>query len=284
MWAAAATAIAASINAPVRHLIWGCVGAAPSENNVRGMGAAAGVSRGRTSLRELLNPAGNVADQIYNSAYHTWQFCNGTSWLAFTGGGNCTAASGYNPSSPSDSGYFVLSSGTYTGNLGGLAGANSTCLTDLTTNTGWIGYSTATANGQLVASKVLAFMCDGVICNNLMPSTTYYFANAGSGAAGGASFTTNSSGFGPGDNANWSGSTYFGGSYTSWVDMGGSISTTLWTGIPANNATFACAGWTTTGGSGGYIAISAATNFARWNDNSSPACTNTYHLICVVNP
>jgi hypothetical protein len=31
------------------------------------------------------SPAGNEADRIYNYGYHTWQFCNGTSWRAFAG-------------------------------------------------------------------------------------------------------------------------------------------------------------------------------------------------------
>ncbi len=149
----------------------------------------------------MLNSAGNEGDVIYNAAYSTYQFCNGTSWIPYGGGGSCGAT--YSPTVPSNSGYFVMSGGTYTGNLGNLPGANSICLTDLTTNTGWMGYATANANGQLVASKVLAFLCDGAICNNLMPVTTYYFANAGNAAAGGASFMTNSSGFGPGDNADW---------------------------------------------------------------------------------
>lgn len=28
------------------------------------------------------NPNGNEADQFYNQAYHTWQFCNGSNWVA----------------------------------------------------------------------------------------------------------------------------------------------------------------------------------------------------------
>jgi hypothetical protein len=33
------------------------------------------------------NPAGHEADQIYNRSYHTYQFCNGSSWIAFAGAG-----------------------------------------------------------------------------------------------------------------------------------------------------------------------------------------------------
>ena len=31
------------------------------------------------------SPTGNKADQIYNQASHTWQFCNGTNWIPFSG-------------------------------------------------------------------------------------------------------------------------------------------------------------------------------------------------------
>jgi hypothetical protein len=33
------------------------------------------------------NPAGNEADEIYNSSYHTYQFCNGTNWVSESGSG-----------------------------------------------------------------------------------------------------------------------------------------------------------------------------------------------------
>jgi hypothetical protein len=58
------------------------------------------------------------------------QYCNGSTWTPFK-------PSGGSPGS----GYFVLTKTTYTGNMGGLAGANANCLTDLTTNTGWFGYT-----------------------------------------------------------------------------------------------------------------------------------------------
>jgi hypothetical protein len=32
------------------------------------------------------SPAGNEADQFYNKDFHTYQYCNGTSWVAFGGG------------------------------------------------------------------------------------------------------------------------------------------------------------------------------------------------------
>jgi hypothetical protein len=34
------------------------------------------------------NPAGNEADQLYNKDYHTYEFCNGSQWIAFGGVGS----------------------------------------------------------------------------------------------------------------------------------------------------------------------------------------------------
>jgi hypothetical protein len=174
------------------------------------------------------SPAGNEGDIKYNGDYHTYQFCNGTNWIPYQWGEALIPQSGFNPPIPAGSGFFVMSKGTYNGNLGGRAGANATCLTELTTNTGWKGYSTANANGQLVSSKVFAFLCDSSTCNNLTASTTYFFANAGNSSAGGASFTTDGSGLGPNDSADWSAANYFGGFYSYWT--GYSItSDTQWT-------------------------------------------------------
>jgi len=73
------------------------------------------------------------------------QFCNGTLWE--------------NVTLTPPNGYFVLTSSTFTGNFGGLSGADSQCLTELTTtHTTWKGYSTALANGQLVSGNVHAFL------------------------------------------------------------------------------------------------------------------------------
>ena len=118
---------------------------------------------------------------------------------------------------PDGSGYFVLSHDTWTGNLGGLAGADAKCLSDLTTYTGWMGYATANSNGQLVAAKVHAFLCSrNTVCDGLMPLTTYYFANAGNASAGGGYFTTDLSGYGPNDFVPWNAVNYFYGLYIYW--------------------------------------------------------------------
>lgn len=225
----------------------------------------------------------------YNTTIANIESCNGSTWGEFT-----LSQSGYsNPGTPSGNGYFVMSSGTYNGNFPGytasgsqygLIGADTICLYELTNNTGWKGYSTANGNGQLVAAKVHAFVCEYNACNNLMPNTTYYFANAGSGSYGGASFTTDSNGLGPYDSANWSGSTYFGGSYTYWSRRG-STSSTVWgasatgTGIDCNvNYSSASSGYNS------YYGSSSSTNGGRWFTGSTTTCNNALNLICFVNP
>ena len=235
------------------------------------------------------SPAGNERDIIYNGDYNTYQFCNGTRWMGYGGGSSCTASGGYNPTAPSGSGYFVLTSTTWNGNLGGLSGADAKCLTELTANTAWMGYATANSNGQLVATKVHAFLCAGSnyspgMCNNPMPLTTYYFSNAGNGAAGGASFTTDSNGLGPGDSANWSAANYFSGSYDYWTDRA-YTSSALWAASGRYAPGESCSSWSTaSSGSSGGIGNAGQTDQSRWNTNSDPTCDNTYRLICMVNP
>src|SRR5206468_213933 len=114
------------------------------------------------------------------------------------------------------------------------------------------------SNGQLVSSHVHAFLCTGSSCRNLQPSTTYYFANAGagSGAKGGASLTTDGSGLGPNDSANWAGASYFGTSASYWTDRG----TASNTAFPASGGGIDCSSWTNSGdGNGSYLGGTLAT-------------------------
>jgi hypothetical protein len=216
----------------------------------------------------------------YNSITPAIEFCNGTVWTALYQVQSIplTAA-------PAGSGYFVLSHGTYNGNIGtgGLTGADAICKTDLTANTGWQGYATANSNGQLIAAKIHAFLCVSGSCNNLTASTTYYFANASNSAAGGASFTTDSSGFGPGDSNNWSAANYFSGSFSYWTGRYYTSATKWATSTGVSNF---CATWNNTGGGGaqGQIGLSSNTDQTRWYVPTAPNCGNTYHLICFVNP
>lgn len=184
--------------------------------------------------------------------------------------------------------YFVLTNSTWNGNLGGIAGANAKCLTELTTNTNWKGYATANANGQLVASKVKAFICDGNTndggtntCNDLMSNQTYSFAKVGDSNAGGASFTTNGSGKGPLDTANWSGASYFSGSYSYWTARNDdSFSNSVW----GASQYYACNAFTSgSSGASGMVGVAGSTSLTRWK-SATQTCNNSYNLICYVNP
>lgn len=224
--------------------------------------------------------AGRTGAIRYNSSIPAIEFCNGTAWAALYQVQSTPAIT-----APAGSGYFVLTGTTYTGNFGGLSGADASCLTELkTTHTSWMGYSTANSNGQLVASKVHAFLCDNSTCNNLMPLTSYYFANAGNAAAGGAFFTTNSSGVGPNDSNNWSAANYFSGTYSYWTGNQGNNGTT-WstTASPIQSNSCYTSGSSWSGGSSGLSGQSANTNGIRWNATTS-GCTATLNLICFVNP
>lgn len=211
--------------------------------------------------------AGEAGKQRYSSG--AMQFCDGTNWYSMA------AASG------STNGYFVLDSTTHRGNLGGLTGADSTCLSDLTTNT-WLGKSSATVD----AAHVHAFLCDESTCNNLKPSTTYAFAVSGSATAGGATFTTDSSGAGPNDSGDWNGATYFNAPASNAFATGRSVGTaTKWGLTPSVGGT--CTNWSisTASGTPVYGGTSAGTGSGRWyNTMAFIKCDTYFHLICVVDP
>jgi hypothetical protein len=215
------------------------------------------------------SPAGKERDIIYSSAYHTYQFCNGTNWVKYGG----KLWQGGQPTSDTV-GYFVMSKSTWTGDLqdaagihtDGLTAANALCLTELTTNTGWKGYAAANANGQLVSGKVHAWLCEGSGCNNLNANTTYYFADANNGAHGGNRFTTDSTGDGPGYEADWSQASYFGTNYQYWAGARSDGSNVdFWetgeyttNGHCDNGSTY----WSSTSNVNGCTGVAGATNIA----------------------
>ena len=248
-------------------------------------------------------PAGVERNIIYNSDYHAYQFCNGTSWVKFGG-------AVWQGAKPSGTGYFVMSKSTWNGNLGGLAGADAKCLTELTTNTGWKGYADAKARGILTSGHVRAFLCDfesGFYpgsCNTPQASTTFYFADANNSAHGGNRFTTDANQLGPYDFADWGQESYFGASYTYWsgrsyYDDGAGPD--AWHG-PNNlslvrwfNGNFApnCGStnsWDNgTSGYSGFVGHAAGGEswpsfaYMRWFSDD-PTCDTQEHLICFVNP
>jgi hypothetical protein len=228
------------------------------------------------------NPTGAEGDLIYNSTHHMMQFCDDTDWIAMAGTSSCSTP----PSGPTASdGYFVLAANATDGSMGGLAGANAICLTELT-NSDWKNKATAIANGQLVAGKVRAFLCDGTTCQNGQPNTTYYFASTYDVDTGGATMTTDASGYGPGDNEMWATVSRFGSNDTG-------ASSGFWTGRAASgwatwpNSSHAsrCTGWTSTSGNGGPGQIQFYDGGSgRWARSWVEGCGSVLHLVCFVDP
>ncbi|MFY9286942.1 MAG: hypothetical protein WAO98_00410 [Alphaproteobacteria bacterium] len=221
----------------------------------------------------------------YNSG--DLEVCNGGGWGALSN--NAVVPT----QGSATGGYFVLTQTTYTGSLNGANlnvpnvgnyGANAVCLTELTTNTAWLGYSTANAAGQLELGKVYAFT--GNI--DLLPNTTYAFARVGDASAGGATFTTGSTGLGPNDSANWSDATYFNISATYWVFARAPGSNTVWGAASAElNTGVVCSTDsrydTGTSAKNGSYGSSNSTTSSRWSGTNA-TCDNTHRLICFVNP
>jgi len=201
--------------------------------------------------------------------------CVRTATPAAGGGGGPTASDGY----------FVYTE-PVDPDFGGLAGANSYCLSELTSRD-WKNKDIALANGQLIASKVRAFLCDGSTCQNAEPDTTYYFASSHDSSAGGASFTTDSSGRGPNDNELWRTADRFsGGAHNAqayWSGRAQGTNTSLW---PNTSSTDHCSGWTTTSsGVDGRIGFvnDYYTNQARWSSWTAQ-CSGSLSLVCFVHP
>jgi len=220
----------------------------------------------------------------WNTTITSFEFCNGTQWMQLV-----LSTIGATTPGGSD-GYFVMTAAEWDGNLGGLAGADAKCLSDLTTYN-WKGKTDASARGLLVAGKVKAFLCTSS-CNMATPSTTYHFARSGSTTIGGASFLTNASGQGPDDTAgNWAATNYFSTARGFWSNRP-SVSSALWGDGDAAALTVggdACAHFTSNNSSK-YASqgIPTFTDSRRWAFGDAQGgfrqCNNTLPLVCFVHP
>lgn len=217
----------------------------------------------------------------YNSTDKFMEFCNGTSWtkaaqVQTTGG----------PTAPSGSGYLVLTHTTWNGNLGSISGANAKCFTELSsTYTSWRGYATALANGQITAGKIGALICNSGTCSNLMPLTTYYFAYANSGTPGGASFTTDASGFGPNNSNSWAAANHFSGTYTYWMNRDDASGDATWSS-DLDEWNGSCSDYSSNDDNSGWFGrtgASGSTDNDRWS-GSTVGCSSSHRLVCYVNP
>lgn len=211
----------------------------------------------------------------YNSATSCAEYCNGSAWA-------CPS-----PCGDSTSGFFVLTQGTWNGDLvtaagGGMSGldaGNALCLTDLTTYD-WNCKSRAQSRGLLNSTKVKAFLCDASTCNNATADTIYYFARSNDPARGGNKFKTNGSGVGPQEQSYWDNFYNMGDTETLWTGRGGGTNL-AWTTTPVANT---CSGWTNST-SGVFGRRGNTNNYSnnRWALGDI-ACNNVFNLVCFVHP
>ena len=206
--------------------------------------------------------------------------------------------SGYTPAPASTGGYFVVTADVTNGNLGGLAGANAFCLSQLTNNP-WRGQGDAQARGLLVAGKVRAFLCDGSTCQDGLPNTTYIMASAykiGSNSAhlkGGRTFTTDASGRGPNAAIGFGDTTgIWSGEALGYEDGDGNPAVVYWTGrSTGSNNTWSttphsdrCSNWTSTGGNGRTGGSFSYAHTRNWSYAQNSCSWNGARLLCFIDP
>ena len=178
-------------------------------------------------------------------------------------------------------GYFVLVPNASNANMGGLAGATSLCVNALSSGGVWRGKTDATQRGIINSSQVRPFLCTTGGCQNGQPNTTYRFAVVGASTAGGATFTTDGSGVGPGDTANWGDLARFGATEDGYYIVTGrnTGSNSAWATTAHTNT---CGDWTVTSGNARY-GITFSTGTGRWSQTSM-GCNTTWSLACFVDP
>ena len=172
--------------------------------------------------------------------------------------------------------FFILSSGTTDGSMGGLSGADSFCLSDLQ-GSSWKGKDSV----NLSAATVSAFLCDTSTCQNPVPNKTHYFARSGSASSGGGSFIADSNGHGPGDRADWEDSDYFDITFSTgyWTGRTGSTNTLWDDDLPTSGQS--CNDWSGTSGTG----KEGSTNWddsTRWSATGTELCNRPERVICLV--
>jgi hypothetical protein len=228
-----------------------------------------------TGACSAISDAGTIR---YDNAANLWEYCDGSSWLTF----------GAVPDSFNPNGYFVGTQSSWNGNLGGLSGADSKCLTELQTYD-WRGKDEV---GLLTQGRVKAFLCDSSTCNNLLANTVYQYARANDLASGGVFFRTDSSGKGPNDSyttdgtseicKDWECPATFNFSSRYWTGRDKTTSNHLWELTP--EGTNHCNDWaSSSSGEDGLMGNHLATDEGRWSAWTS-TCNNTRNLICIVHP
>lgn len=223
------------------------------------------------------NPTGEPGDILYNSNHGILQWCNGQDWWGV-------------PLPKVPLGFFVMTSGSYTGNLGGLSGANTICLNELTSND-WKGKS---AGVTLTPANVRAWLCSSAGCQNLTSGVLYKFALAGDNTKGGNYLYGDYLGRGSFEDANsnpWYGNNYFGVTASFWSGRKAFSQTNdgiAWEDqvFPTTQDTNTCSDWTSTATNGQYGQTNPAfcCDERQWSSYFSACTTATYRLICIVDP
>lgn len=205
---------------------------------------------------------------------------------AFYSGGNahnicCPGGSASSDALPK--GYFVQTFGEYGGDLGGMAGADEKCLTELT-NYPWKGKADAQEREILDTDHVEAWLCDDSSCNNFKSFSSYEFAHVGYIERGGAEITTGLDGVGFTGNNSWNGSSYFydGGYYWTGRNSGYPSAGSGYIQINSQSGS-TCSNWTTTASSSGVMGYGSSANTDRWY-HSANNCSSERKLICLVHP
>jgi len=230
------------------------------------------IANGTTAQRPTCDATSAGAFR-YNASTDTFEMCSNSAWVSMVLEGGSAV------STPPGSGFFVLSATPRNGNLGGLAGANSTCLSDLTSYD-WAGKADAVSRGQLVAGKVRAWLTTSGTNNNVNASTTYYFARAGRPDVGGATFTSDASQKLPMYTTPWSGQNYFGGSVRYWIGSRDYASTYANTG---GCCTGYCSNWAD-GSSGQSTGTGTAAGWGYERYTGGASCDTPLYMICLVQP
>ena len=217
--------------------------------------------------------AASEGTQRYNFTKHAIEWCNGSGWMTASAVSNSNPA----PVGMGGVGYFVLTAGSYNGNLGGLAGANAICRTELVNNA-WMGKP-----GTIDTSKVFAFLCDSVSCNAPIASTTYTYATAGDPTAGGAYFTNDSGASGPNDNYQWNVANRFNTGGLFWSNHNTYFAN--FRNFPGDSTRAnVCADYTSNANvasnNGGTLTATDQSRFAGAGLN----CSVSFRLVCFLNP
>jgi len=220
----------------------------------------------------------------FNTTTAKQEVCTGTAWVV-----PMTFATGGTPPSPNQGiGYFVLSAGQWNANLGGANGADSKCYSDLMAND-WLGKSDASARGLMNSGRIKAFLCEAFNCEQPMPLSTYQFAKSGDPSAGGARFSTDVMGNGPGNQFNWTGRNYFNTSARYWTFRGiwDGASETQWgygKNMMAHYNEASCTGFKSADPADkSAVGDSSRFDGGRWNDEKI-SCDKLARLVCLVHP